>query len=59
MVLKPVSIASNGGEVSVGGQHNIRLSEADVAVKLPPDAMGFTNASPTIILKVPSGFVFF
>ena len=53
VVLKPASVASNGGEVSVGGQHNIRLSVGGcvVTVKFPPDAIGFTNASSIVILN--------
>ena len=53
MVLKPVSTAWNGGEVSVGGQHNILESLLFVVVKFAPDDMGLTNPSFITMLKVP------
>ena len=52
VVSKPLSVARNGGEVSVGGQHNILVPPLFVAVKFAPFAIFFTNGSSNVIVLV-------
>ena len=51
VVSKPLSVARNGGEVSVGGQHNILVSVSSEAVKLASFDIFFTSGVSKVIEK--------
>jgi hypothetical protein len=54
VVSNPLSVGLNGGEVSVGGQHNERSPSANrvlVTVKFPPDAIAAVVAGLIVIVE--------
>ena len=50
-VSNPFSVALNGGEVSVGGQHNVLSSLADVTVRFAPE-LTFSIVPLLIVIDV-------